>query len=348
MNSIPFVSAFLTGLFTGGLTCMAVQGGLLASTIAQKTQEKLVDESKSEGHALPIISFLVTKIIVYTILGFLLGYLGSFFQLSLKVQVVLQFTVIVFMLGTALHLLNVHPIFRYFAIQPPKFLTRLLRRESKSSSLFAPAFLGALTVFIPCPTTQAMMALSIASGSAVSGALILFAFTLGTSPLFFILGYFTTRLGTMFQSKFATIAALSIMLLAVFNINNALALSGSPITLDSLVKNIYCGISFCGDSPVFAQSRVEGAAVSEATIDIKSDGYSPNNVTIKKGSTVTFHLVNNGGGGCTQAFTIPSLGIQKVVPVGSSGTVAFKAPENPGEIDFMCGMGMYRGKIRVI
>ena len=45
---------FLTGLLTGGLTCMAVQGGLLTATLAQREQE---------GHSLlPILSFLIAKI----------------------------------------------------------------------------------------------------------------------------------------------------------------------------------------------------------------------------------------------------------------------------------------------
>lgn len=327
---------------------MAIQGGLLASTIAQRTQEKLVEKTKSGGHALPIVSFLAAKLISYTILGFLLGYLGSFFQLSLKTQVILQITVAIFMVGTALNLLHVHPIFRYFVIQPPRLLTRFVRKESRSSGLFAPALLGVFTVFIPCGTTQAMMALSIASGSPITGALILFAFTLGTTPVFFLLGYFTTRLGEVFAHQFAKIAAYSIMLLTVFNINNVLALSGSTITLDSLAKDVYCSITFCSDSLAFAQNRVEGSAVSDVTITIRSDGYSPNDFAVKSGSTVTLHLVNNGGGGCAQAFTIPTLGIQKIVTPGNSDTVQFTAPTNTTEIAFMCGMGMYKGRIRVI
>ncbi len=137
--------------------------------------------------------FLVAKLIAYVILGLLLGWFGSLFQLSLQVRVIMQFAVAFFMIGTALNLLNVHPIFRYFALQPPKFLTRLVRKQSKSQDLFAPALLGAFTVFIPCGTTQAMMALAIASGSAFAGAAILFAFILGTSPVFFLLGYLQSR-----------------------------------------------------------------------------------------------------------------------------------------------------------
>ena len=118
----------------------------------------------------------------------LLGWLGSLFTLSLSAMGIITIVVGVFMIGTALNMLNVHPIFRYFVIQPPRFLTRFVRKQSKSSDLFAPAIVGSLTVFIPCGTTQAMMALAIASANPWLGTLIMFSFVLGTSPVFLLSG----------------------------------------------------------------------------------------------------------------------------------------------------------------
>lgn len=336
---------FLTGLVTGGLTCLAVQGGLLAATLAQREEQHLKDQAKKTNHALPILSFLVAKITAYTIFGFFLGTVGSFFQFSLTTKVVLELFVGIFMIGTALNLLGVHPIFRYFVIQPPKFLSRLVRSQTKSGDFFAPALLGAFTIFIPCPTTQAMMALSIGSGNPILGATIMFVFTLGTSPLFFILGFLASRVGEVLHARFMKVAAATIILLAVFNINNAAALAGSNITLETLWQEVNCTIiEFCSTS----QMGIAGIPVQEATITIADRGYSPKNITLKAGSPVTLHLVNKKGGGCTQAFTIPRLGIQKVVPLGSSDTITFTTPSTPGKLAFMCGMGMYRGEIIII
>ncbi len=341
MGDTNLIAIFLTGLITGGLTCMAVQGGLLAATIAQREEERLKEKVKS-GNALPILSFLIAKIIAYTSLGFLLGSLGSFFTLSIGAKVIMQVVVVIFMLGTALNILNVHPIFRYFVIQPPRFLTRFIRKQSKSKDIFAPAILGSFTIFIPCGTTQAMMALAIASGNPLIGAAILFSFILGTSPLFFILGYYATKLGDALHQKFMKIAAVFIIILAIFNLNNAVALSGSNFTLENLGKNIYCTLYFC-NSP-----STNLPAVSEATITIDQVAYVPNSISVKKGQNITLHIVNKGGVSCIQAFTIPSLGIQKIVPVGSSDIIQFKAPDNPTQIPFMCSMGMFRGVINVI
>lgn len=353
MGNINLITIFATGLITGGLTCMAVQGGLLAATLAQRSsfakatvdkEEELKNRLKN-GAALPILSFLVAKLVAYTLLGLLLGWLGSFFKLSLSLQVILQIVVVVFMLGTALNILNVHPLFRYFVLQPPHFLTRLIRKQSKRNDIFSPALLGFLTVFIPCGTTQAMMALAVISGNAFLGGAILFAFVLGTTPIFFVLGYLATRLGSALQARFMKTAAFAIILLSLFNLNNALALSGSNVTLSSVAQNVYCTFSIC--SAEAALGANDSNPVSEATIFIQNNGYSPDHFSVRTGTEVTLHLNNTSGSGCTQAFTIPRLGIQKVVPVGSSDTITFTAPENPGTIAFMCSMGMYKGTIEV-
>lgn len=343
---------FLTGLITGGLTCLAVQGGLLAATIAQREEEKLRKRTKG-GNAIPILSFLIAKLAAYTILGFFLGWIGSVFQLSLSIKTTLQLAVGIFMIGTALNILNVHPIFRYFVIQPPRFLARLIRRQSKRGDVFAPALLGVFTVFIPCGTTQAMMALAIASGNPLYGAAILFAFVLGTSPVFFLLGYFATKLGDAMHQKFMKAAAYAIILLAVFNLNNAIALTGSNFTLENMWSEFWCTVSICYNSPVSTaqvanQQDTVDTAVSEPTITIESAGYKPATITVKSGSQVTLHLKNTGGAGCTQAFTIPSLGIQKIVPIGTANDISFTAPSQPGDVPFMCSMGMFRGIMHVI
>ena len=46
MENINLIAIFLTGFFAGALTCLAVQGGLLAATIAQREQERLEDKAK--------------------------------------------------------------------------------------------------------------------------------------------------------------------------------------------------------------------------------------------------------------------------------------------------------------
>jgi sulfite exporter TauE/SafE len=79
-----YLIAFITGLTTGGLSCLAVQGGLLASSLAHQIEQDILEAGTQKGKrvahpktALPIALFLLSKLVAYTILGFLLGLLGA-------------------------------------------------------------------------------------------------------------------------------------------------------------------------------------------------------------------------------------------------------------------------------
>src|SRR3989344_4064594 len=122
---------FLTGLTVGGVSCMAVQGGLLASTIAAREEEDIRDGVQHKHNIWPTLAFLVTKFIAYLILGFILGSFGSALSLSDSARVVMQIAASLYMILVAMNLLNVHPIFRYVIIQPPKFLAKLVRNQAK-------------------------------------------------------------------------------------------------------------------------------------------------------------------------------------------------------------------------
>ena len=166
---------FFTGLTMGGLSCLAVQGGLLASSLAYQIEQDLKLQSAPRAQAAgaklrpriaqPILLFLVAKLAAYTLLGFLLGALGSILQLTPLMRAILFWAIGIFMIGNGLRMLKVHPIFRYFVIEPPSSLTRYIRRKSKNGSSFiTPLFLGAMTVFLPCGVTQAMMAAAVGTG----------------------------------------------------------------------------------------------------------------------------------------------------------------------------------------
>ncbi|MCC7446120.1 MAG: sulfite exporter TauE/SafE family protein [Anaerolineae bacterium] len=356
---------FLTGLTTGGLTCLAVQGGLLATTLAK--QRAVVPElhsktkrakrkAKQQAVTLtgielarnpwPIVYFLVAKLIAYTVLGFFLGALGSVVQLSPTVQAVMQIGAGLFMLATALNMLNVHPIFRYAVIQPPKALTRLVRNQSKSQEVFAPALLGLMTVFIPCGTTQAMEVLAISSADALLGALIMFVFVLGTSPTFFVLGFLATRIRGKFQKSFLVAAAGLILILGVVSLDGGLNLLGLPIAPSHLIETMLQpgGNSGASALPVMAKV-VDG--VQEITINALNTSYFPNRLTAQSGQPIRLKLVTKESYSCTRSFTIPRLGIRKVLPL--TGEVVIDLPAQPkGSIFFTCGMGMYSGTITVV
>ncbi|HEX2995626.1 MAG TPA: sulfite exporter TauE/SafE family protein, partial [Anaerolineales bacterium] len=277
--------AFVTGLTTGGLSCLAVQGGLLASSLAHQIEQDYLEHAAQKrsrhgrkmqpqpqprsGTAVPILLFLLAKVVAYTLLGALLGLLGSYLTLSPMTRAVLMILIGVFMLGNALRMFNVHPIFRYFSIEPPKFLTRYIRRTAKGTDTFTPLFLGALTIFIPCGVTQAMMAAALGTGSLAMGAALMFAFTLGTSPVFFIVAYLTTELGARLEKFFMRFVAAVVLILGFVTVNSGLSLMGSPLAFANLTRGLFASSS---DSIASAKPQMSVPA-GELILYVQNGGY---------------------------------------------------------------------------
>ncbi len=381
------VLAFVTGLTTGGLSCMAVQGGLLAASVAQTVERDIAERApqfaakgqKSKSRrvsaisdasparpsaaaasnariSLPIILFLAAKLVAYTMLGFVLGMLGSVLQLTPMTRAMLQIGIGVFLVGNALRMLNVHPIFRYFNFEPPKRITRYLRRSAKQNGdLLTPVFLGFLTVLIPCGVTQAMMAVALGTANPLQGAAIMFAFILGTTPVFFALAYLATRLGERLEKRFAFVAADVLLVLGVVSIKGGLALTGLPVGLPTLSQAAAPSAPKAtipsapqAAAPSAAQASAPTAVAGEAqtlTINARSNGYDPGLVVAKAGVPAKLALVTNKTQSCSRSFVIPALNIQRLLPDTGTVWVDIPAQRAGTTIKFTCSMGMYTGKI---
>lgn len=395
----------LTGLTTGGLTCLAVQGGLLASVVAARTNQVSLQPQagvRPPGHARPsnnsrrrkqqpaaprqsqspataaseardgpLLAFLAAKLLAYTALGVLLGATGSLIGVTTTTRGWLQLFAGLYMVATALNLLDLHPVFRYLVLQPPSFITRRVRLASKSSHFFGPAFLGLMTVFIPCGTTLGVAFFALSTGNPVYAAALMFAFTLGTMPMFFFLGRLTTRMEGVRQARFLGFTAAGVLLLGFLSINTAMNLLDYPLTyrevearLAALPERITgqtlddTQASPAPVSPTPSPAASPASATNNATsqastsdvqilrLDVKSTSYAPGRLEAKAGQPIRLELATKNTNGCTRAFTIPSLGVQKILPATGTTTIDLPA-QKPGTIRFTCSMGMYSGAIVV-
>jgi sulfite exporter TauE/SafE len=369
--------AFITGLTTGGLSCLAVQGGLLASSLASQVEKDVAAGAaanaarpkRKKGQpvkpkarpqlALPIALFLAAKLAAYTLLGFLLGLVGSAFQLSPVARAVLQIAIGIYMVGAALRMLNVHPIFRFFVFEPPAFLRRKIRKTAAgNTSLATPLFLGLLTVLIPCGITQAMMAVALSTGSPLEGAALMFAFTLGTSPVFFTVAYFATRLGARLEKYFMTFVAVVMLVLGVLAIDTGLNLAGSPFSLTRAVNGLRSPAAQVeqpkGDLQTFRPQEVEQSAKEPAalgdnvvTVQVENGGYYPNVVYAKAEKPIQLRLVTDEVYTCAVAFVIPSLNVQELLDPTGEKVIDIPAQASGTKIPFSCSMGMFTGEIQV-
>lgn len=335
---------FLTGLTTGGLSCLAVQGGLLASIIAnQKKQDK------GETHdlaILPVGMFLLAKLMSHTILGFLLGSLGSVMELSLSAKLTFQVLTALFMFATAANLLDLHPVFRYVAFQPPVFIRRMIKNSSKSKALFAPFVLGLMTVLIPCGVTQAVEVLVIGNGNSLEGALAMFVFVLGTMPLFSLIGFSVAKLSESWYQKFTKVAAATLIFMSLYSINGALQAMDAPISVQKAVL-FYQKLERYekgGDSSPLAEI-VDG--IQRVKINVTASGYSPKHFTVKAGTPVELVVETKDVYSCASAFTFKAFKIYTNLKSTDQKTFTL-TPTEKGKFTFACSMGMYTGVMEVI
>ena len=350
------VIAFITGLTTGGLSCLAVQGGLLASSLAHQIEQDYLEQSAQpkkhgkkdqtqqlrQNSALPILLFLASKLAVYTLLGALLGWVGSYLTLSPTTRAFLLIAIGIFMVGNALRMFNVHPIFRYFSIEPPKFITRYIRKTAKGTDTATPLFLGALTVFIPCGVTQAMMATALGTGSILLGAALMFAFTLGTSPVFFLIAYLTTELGARLEKYFMRFVAVVVLILGIVTLRWWINLLGAPLSFQNLTRNLITTNNPAAPTVNASQSAMTG---DQLFLNVENAGYYPSTLKAPAGKDLKLNLVTKDTFSCALDFLIPALDFYQMLPPSGTVQVDIPAQEKGSTLYFTCSMGMYTGEI---
>jgi uncharacterized protein len=355
-------AAFLTGLTTGGITCVAVQGGLLAAVIAnQKNHRSLLEAAAnkpiqlfSARDWLPITSFLGAKLIAHTLLGFALGSIGALFTTSHSVALFFQFLTGIFMLATVGNLLDAHPIFRYVVFQPPHFLQRFIRKQTKNQDLFTPAILGMFTIFIPCGITQAMEIVALQSGNGFSGAAVMAAFTLGTMPMFAAIGLVTNTVSGIWQQRLQVVTAAIVFVLAIHSLNGVAVSLNSPITAQKVAGQVELMIT---PPAIYRQKLAKQQqnysmapivnGVQKIKIDVKENGYYPNFITVRQNIPVEIDLETKETFSCANQFELSSFDIHAQLGPTERKTVAF-TPTEVGEYPFNCSMGMFDGKIVVV
>ena len=185
MTSGFVFSMFMLGLGTS-LHCVSMCGPLVL-TYAVKGEE----DGPWYKKLVPNVAYQGAKVVSYMLVGLLLGAIGGFFDLD-AIRPYVYFLAGAFMIVLGLGMTGRFPWAARLTPSPPKALiTALSRLRRKSvadakeghSSLSTPITFGLMTGLLPCGPLMAAQVAAAASGSAVSGALGMAAFAVGTAPL---------------------------------------------------------------------------------------------------------------------------------------------------------------------
>ncbi len=335
-TATSFSAVFIIGLVAASSSCIAVSGGLMLSVVANFRERY---HMHGAGRLVPTASFVVGRIIGYTVLGGLIAGIGKALSPSPLATGIITIIAALYMLIMGLDMLHLAPGWlRAVLPRMPKALGHRVLEGSTNVRWFSPFLLGALTFFLPCGFTQALQLYVLTTGNVVTGAVTMFAFALGTAPALLALGWASNALKGKAGQFFFKLAGATVIVLGLYNVSNGLAITGltvtNPFASTKTVQNADANVTFNGTTQ-FVRTRFTDA------------GYEPATFTVRAGIPVQWEVDAAGqAGGCRAVFQVPAFKISQLLS-DSAQTFTF-TPDKPGTYAFSCGMGMYRSSFTVV
>lgn len=206
-GEINYVSIFIIGIIASVSTCMAVVGGIVLSLSSQFAKN---------GKFTPIISFHISRLVSFFILGGVIGAIGSVLRPTLAFQGTLEIILFIVFIVLGLNLLGFN-VFRFGLAKKigTKSIGLLSKTTSSTIGNLSAIAAGVVTFILPCGFTQAAQFSAIGSGSFLSGGLIMLVFSLGTLPVLAIISFVSVR---FIQPTFYKASGLIIISFAFINI----------------------------------------------------------------------------------------------------------------------------------
>lgn len=333
LSNISFV--LLLGLVAGLSTCMAMVGGLVLGVSARFSE--LHPEASIRQKFLPNVYFNIGRIGGFAFLGGLLGLLGETVQLSSPIVGWMTIFIGGVMILIGLQLLELFPQLSMWKLQLPKSIANVLGIQSQTKKEYShkrAMFLGMMTFFLPCGFTQLVQLFVVSQGSTFVGAITMGAFALGTAPGLLGIGGLASSARGTFRRFFFKSAGIIVIALGIFNFQNGSAL----VKLGSGTKTV--------DTNITQDNKVADKEPQVIRIVQDASGYTPKQLTVKKGQPVKLIIDSQDSYTCATSFTIPKVGVRKTLKPGEN--VFEFTPGEAGTLPFSCSMGMYRGVINVV
>jgi sulfite exporter TauE/SafE/copper chaperone CopZ len=175
-NATPTTS-FIIGLIASVSSCLAIVGGLVLSLSAKISEDNVSDKRT-------FILFHIGRLVSFGLLGGVLGLIGNAIGINFTLTAILGIIASLVMLLLGLNLVGV---FAKSKLTLPSGIFKFFRRIEHKT--LTPLLIGFGTFFLPCGFTQSMQVTALSSGSFASGAIIMFAFALGTLPMLALLSF---------------------------------------------------------------------------------------------------------------------------------------------------------------
>jgi len=330
LTNASYAVLFVVGVLTS-IHCVGMCGGIMLSQSLSKESNNKLEAIK------PALMYNLGRVISYTILGGIVGALGSVFSLSITAKAIMQIIAGAFMIIMGFNMAG-FSTFRRFSIKLPH---SVCKAKNKSGS---PLIVGLLNGLMPCGPLQTMQLFALGTGSAAKGALSMFVFSIGTVPLMLTFGALSGLLSKGYTKKILKFSGVLIIVLGLIMGNRGFALAGVNVNPLSALSKSSNSILGGGSNANVAKATIkDGVQIINMTADNK--GYTPNAFYVQKGIPVKWVIDGKQINSCNNSVVAQSLNIQKKL---KSGENIIEFTPGDKDINFSCWMGMIRGVIKVV
>ncbi|MBN4049334.1 sulfite exporter TauE/SafE family protein, partial [bacterium AH-315-N14] len=292
--------------------------------------------NKNKFEALkPAIFYNLGRVISYTILGGIVGALGSVFSLTLPFKAGLQVSAGLFMIVMGLNMAG-YSLFRKFNIRLPWSACNI-KKSGKT-----PFVVGILNGLMPCGPLQTMQLYALGTGSALIGATSMFVFSLGTVPLMLGFGALSGLLSKDHTKQLVKFGGILIVVLGLIMGNRGLALAGINVSPMAFVNSTAAKQTA---SPANGSKATIENGVQVIRMTANANGYTPNVFYVQKNVPVKWIINGEVLTSCNNSIVVPSLSEEKKL---ESGENIINFTPGDKDINFSCWMGMISGVIKVV
>ncbi len=117
------------------------------------------------------------------------------------------------------------------------------------------------------------------------------------------------------------------------------------VALAGILLSVGVAWFFWGGKRRGVRAALTSSGYQEALILVRG-GYTPDTILVERGKPVRLSFRREETNGCSETVVLPDFRKSAKLPEGETVPVEFM-PEEAGEYDFQCQMGMFRGKLIV-
>ena len=310
-SNITLGMLFVTGLLTS-IHCISMCGAINLMAII---------DSNNKNYKRPIF-YNLGRVISYTIIGGIVGLIGSIFTLNNIANGIIIIIASLLILFMALNMLGV------ISFRIP--LTSRLKIKRKSRNSF---IIGLLNGLMPCGPLQAMQIFALSTGSFIKGALAMFLFSLGTVPLMLSVGLFYNLVKGKGKIIVNKIASVLIFVLSIVMLNKGLLTLG--VDLSKSFNNY----------DEFTNTELKDN-YQEVKFNLNYNSYE--DIIVQKDIPVRMiiHVDKKYLTGCNSKLELKKFNIEKELIVGDN-IIEF-TPTKEGTYTYTCWMNMIKNNIKVV